>query len=151
MSCRLTDQELESDRVERIALFKEDNDKIKEAVCAFANDLTGHRKSGILFIGIHDDLRCANLEICDKLLQSLAAMKSDGNITPFASLTVQKRIVNGCELAIATADPADAPPVRCKGRVYIRVGPTRGRRLLGFSPVQRTNTSSPHGPSNRTR
>ena len=46
--------DLESDRVER----KEsavDTGRICQAVCAFANDMPGHRASGVLFIGVKDD------------------------------------------------------------------------------------------------
>jgi len=38
---------------------------------------------------------------------------------------VQKRTIAGCELAVAIVQPSDAPPVRYKGRVWIRVGPRR--------------------------
>ena len=47
----------ESDRVE----FTEscgDLDKIREAICAFANDLPGHNRPGLIFIGVKDDAKC---------------------------------------------------------------------------------------------
>jgi ATP-dependent DNA helicase RecG len=40
-------------------------------------------------------------------------------------MTVQKRILDGCELAVILVQPADSPPVRYKGRVCVRVGPRR--------------------------
>jgi ATP-dependent DNA helicase RecG len=52
-------------------------------------------------------------------------MRSDGNILPFPTMTVQKKILNGCELAVVIVEPSDAPPVRYKGRVWVRVGPRR--------------------------
>jgi len=117
-------QDLESDRVERKASAA-DGDKIRQAICAFANDLPNHQRPGILFIGVHDDGSCAHLAITDELLRTLADMHSDGNITPFPTMTVQKRILNGCELAVIAVEPADAPPVRYKGHVWVRVGPRR--------------------------
>lgn len=118
----LTD--LESDRVERKA-SSADTDKICQAICAFANDLPGHSQAGVLFVGVHDDGRCANLAITDELLLNLAHLRSNGNILPFPTLTVQKRSVKGCELAAVIVEPADAPPVRYRGRVWVRVGPRR--------------------------
>ena len=44
------------------------NPKICEAVCAFANDLPGHRKTGVVFVGVDDRGHCANLPITDQLL-----------------------------------------------------------------------------------
>ncbi|MDZ4781496.1 MAG: ATP-binding protein [Planctomycetia bacterium] len=117
-------QDLESDRVERKASFS-DSDRAREAVCAFANDLPNHNQAGVLFFGVSDDGRCTNLSITDDLLLRLSDMRSDGNILPFPTLVVQKRIVNGCETAVVMVAPADAPPVRFKGRVCIRVGPRR--------------------------
>nr|WP_228060734.1 MULTISPECIES: AAA family ATPase [unclassified Coleofasciculus] len=68
---------------------------------------------------------CANFPITDELLRTLADMRSDGNILPFPLLTVGKRIISGCELAVAIVEPSDAPPVRFNGRTWIRVGPRR--------------------------
>ncbi len=118
--------EMESDRVERKASAS-DRDKIRQAVCAFANDLPNHQLPGVVFVGVNDDGSCANLAITDELLLTLASMQSDGNITPFPSLVVQKKSLNGCELAVVIVEPADAPPVRYNGRVWVRVGPRRAQ------------------------
>jgi hypothetical protein len=75
-------KDLESDRVERKASLS-DKDKLRQAVCAFANDLPNHQSSGVLFIGVHDDGICAILPITDQLLLTLSDMRSDGNITPY--------------------------------------------------------------------
>jgi ATP-dependent DNA helicase RecG len=66
----------------------------------------------------------ADLE-SDDLLLNLASMRSDGNTVPFPSLTVQKRTLRGCELAVVLVEPSDAPPVRYQGRVWVRIGPRR--------------------------
>ncbi|MGH7595802.1 MAG: ATP-binding protein, partial [bacterium] len=57
----------------------------------------------------------------------LADMRSDGNILPFPTMTVQKKTVGGCELAIVEVLPSYNPPVRYNGRVWIRVGPRRAQ------------------------
>lgn len=130
---RLTDQELESlldeiesDRAERKESFKGDvPEKVRQAVCAFANDLPGHRRAGIVFIGVRDDGRPAGLAITDELLRNLADIRSDGNIQPMPTMSVEKRAIKGVDTAVITVLPADAPPVRYKGRIYIRTGPRR--------------------------
>jgi ATP-dependent DNA helicase RecG len=40
-------------------------------------------------------------------------------------MTVQKRTLHHCEMAVVTVEPSDAPPVRLRGRTWIRVGPRR--------------------------
>ena len=116
--------DLESDRVERKSSIS-DGKKIRQAICAFANDLPNHKKPGVLFIGVNDDGTCAHLPITDDLLLSLASIRSEGKILPFPVMQVNKRILNSCELAVVIVEPLDAPPVRFNGRTHIRVGPRR--------------------------
>jgi len=116
--------DLESDRVERKESVS-DNNRIKQAICAFANDLPDHQQPGVVFIGVRDNGTCANLPITDQLLLTLANMRSDGNIQPFPIMTVQKKLLDGCEVAVLEVQPAYNPPVRFNGRVWIRVGPRR--------------------------
>ncbi len=116
--------DLESDRVERKASIS-DKDRIYQAICAFANDLPNHRQPGVLFVGVNDDGSCAELPITDQLLLTLSNMRSDGRIVPIPAMTVQKNVLGGCELAVIIVQPADAPPVRYDGRVWVRVGPRR--------------------------
>ena len=52
-------------------------------------------------------------------------MGGDGNILPFPLLTVQKRHLKSQYVAVVLVHPADAPPVRFKGTVWVRVGPRR--------------------------
>jgi ATP-dependent DNA helicase RecG len=122
LECLLSD--LESDRVERKASAA-DPDKIRQATRAFANDLPNHRQPGVVFVGVNDDGTCAGLAVTDQLLITLASMRSDGEILPFPMMTVQKQTLRACERAVVTVQPADAPPVRYRGRVWIRVGPRR--------------------------
>lgn len=132
---KLTDAELEalltdleSDRVERKESLRGDApEKIREAICAFANDLPNHRQPGVVLVGVKDrDGSPSGLAITDELLKQLADMRSDGNILPQPTMTVDKRILRTSEIAVITVQPADAPPVRYKGRVLIRVGPRKG-------------------------
>ena len=49
-------QDIESDRVEyKESLSGDAPTKIREAICAFANDLPDHRKSGVVFVGARND------------------------------------------------------------------------------------------------
>ena len=116
--------DLESDRVERKSSAA-DGSELRRAICAFANDLPNHHQPGILFIGARNDGSCAQLGITDELLRTLADMRSDGNILPLPTMTVQKKTLRGCELAVIVVEPSDAPPVRYRGRVWVRVGPRR--------------------------
>jgi len=117
--------DLESDRIERKESIS-DMKKIRQAVCAFANDLPNHRLPGVIFIGAKDDGSCVGLAITDGLLLTLSDMRSDGNILPMPMLTVQKRTLRGCELAVVITEPSGLTPVRYQGRIWIRVGPRRG-------------------------
>lgn len=124
--------DLESDRVERkeSASGGETVNRICQAICAFANDLPDHQQPGVVFIGVRDNGPCANLPITDQLLLTLSNMRSDGNIVPFPTLIVQKKTLKGCDLVVIIVEPADAPPVRYKGTVWVRVGPRRARATL---------------------
>jgi ATP-dependent DNA helicase RecG len=117
-------EDLESDRVERKASIS-DGKKIRQAICAFANDLPDHKKPGVLFVGINDDGTCTHLPITDELLLTLSNIREEGKVLPFPVLQVNKRVIFGCELAVIIVEPSDAPPVRFDGRTYIRVGPRR--------------------------
>ncbi len=130
---RLTDIELEallgdleSDRVERKEAWAGDApDKGCQAICAFANDLPNHQQPGVLFIGAQDNGRPTNIAVTEQLLLTLADVKSNGNILPPPTMTVEKRVLKGAEIAVVTVWPAAAPPVCYRGRVWIRVGPSR--------------------------
>lgn len=116
-------RDLESDRVERKSSLS-DKTKICEAICAFANDLPGHRRPGVFFIGVDDQGRCADLPVTDQLLKTLADIRSDGTLLPFPTLAVQRKTIAGCDLAVVVVQPSDAPPIRFRGRTYVRVGPS---------------------------
>jgi ATP-dependent DNA helicase RecG len=127
----LTDAELETlllqgeaDRTER-KRNSADLDRIREAVCAFANDLPDHRSPGVIYVGIEDDGACSNLLINDELLKGLGQIRDDGAITPFPTMEVRRATVVNCTAAVVIVYPSENPPVRVRGRAWIRVGPRR--------------------------
>jgi ATP-dependent DNA helicase RecG len=118
----------EADRAEREHAWAGDApDKVRQAVCAFANDLPGHGLPGVAFIGANDDGSASGVPIDDRLLLTLADIKTDGRIVPPPSLTVERRVLKGSPMAVVTVWPADSPPVRFDGRIWIRTGPRRDR------------------------
>ena len=117
----------ETDRVE----FKESlrggaKERIRQAICAFANDLPRSGEPGVVLVGVRDNGSLAGLTVTDRMLTQLADMKTDGNIVPPPSLTVESLELEGGGVAVVSVDPSDSPPVRCKGAVYIRIRPRRG-------------------------
>lgn len=117
----------ESDRVEfKESLSGSAKEKIREAICAFANDLPRSGKPGVVLVGVRDDGSLAGLEVTDRMSIQLADMKTDGNILPPPSLTIRKQALTGGEVAVVTVYPSDSPPVRCRGVVHVRNGPRRG-------------------------
>jgi len=127
---RLEEEELEelllrgeSDRVERKeTLGGSAPVAIRQAVCAFANDLPGHSKPGVVFVGVKDQGGPTGLTVSDDLLRQLADIKTDGSIVPPPSMSVEKRSIQGAEVAVVTVLPSDSPPVRFKGVIHIRTG-----------------------------
>jgi ATP-dependent DNA helicase RecG len=118
--------DIESDISERKRSMKGDtSDTIRQAVCAFANDLPGHNKPGVLFIGANDDGTPSGETITDELLRNLADIKTDGRILPLPAMFVEKKVLKGAEMAVVTVLPSDMPPVKYNGRIWIRTGPRR--------------------------
>jgi ATP-dependent DNA helicase RecG len=118
--------DVESDLVERKESWSgEAPEKGREAVCAFANDLPGHGRAGVLFVGAKDDGTPSGAAITDKLLITLADIRTDAKTVPPPTLIVEKRRLRGADMAVVTVAPSDSPPVRYKGQIWIRVGPRR--------------------------
>jgi ATP-dependent DNA helicase RecG len=118
----LTD--LESDRVERTESTK-NTDKFSEAICAFANDFPNHKKNGYLLLGVKDDGSLSGLKASDELLKDLAAIRHNGQILPQPAMTVQKYEFEAGEIVVVEVFPAYQPPVRYRGRIWIRTGPSK--------------------------
>lgn len=119
--------DLESDHVERKQSFSGDAPQtVREAICALANNLAGHDRAGVVFVGARDNGTPSGLAITDELLLQLAGIKTEGNIVPPPTILVEKRRLQGHDLAVVTVWPCDSPPVRFKGRIHVRWGPRRG-------------------------
>ena len=115
----------ESDRAERKRSFQAAADRVRQAICAYANDLPNHRKPGLVFIGQEDDGSCSRIDVDDELLKTLGGLRSDGRILPFPVMSVTGRTIDGCTVAVVEVAPSAQPPVRLDGRTWIRVGPRR--------------------------
>ena len=100
--------------------------RIREAICAFANDLAGSGQPGIVVVGLRDDKTPARIAVNDEMLRALTDMRSDGNIVPPPMLLAEKRRYQGNDIAVVTVLPSDSPPVRFRGVIHVRAGPRRG-------------------------
>lgn len=116
--------DIESDRIERTISIS-NTDKFAQAICAFANDYPNHRLPGYLIIGANDNGALAGLTVSDELLRNLAGIRSDGNVLPPPAMSIEKIVLPGGEVALVEVQPSIVPPVRYKGKVYIRVGPRK--------------------------
>ena len=116
--------DLESDRIERTTSTADTN-KFCEAICAFANDMPQNNLPGYLVIGARNDGKIAGAEVTDDLLKQLSNYADSGQIVPLPSMTVQKMALTEGDVAIVEVRPSDMPPVRYRGRVWIRRGPRK--------------------------
>ena len=114
----------ETYRIER-TISTGNMDKFCEAICAFANDLPDSRKKGYLLIGAYDDGRLSGLKVDDDLLKKISGIRSDGNILPLPVMTVDRIEFPEGDLLLAEVSPSLFPPVRYRGRVFVRIGPRR--------------------------
>ena len=100
-------------------------DKFQEAICAFANDLTGKREKGYLLIGVTDDGKVSGLNVDDTLLKKISSIRSDGNILPLPMMTTEKVSTPEGDVLVVEVTPSFNTPVRYRGRTFIRIGPRR--------------------------
>ena len=127
----MTEQELrklisafESEHVERTRAFDK-ADKIGQAVCAFANDISGSGETGYLLLGVDDDGSIAGRRIDDEKWASLGGIKTDGNLLPPPSMSMEKVSLVEGDVVVIKVYPSDYPPIRYKGDVWIRLGPRK--------------------------
>lgn len=118
-------KDLESDYIER-TISTTNTDKFGQAICAFANDLPNNNCPGYLLIGTNDDGTVHPITITDDLLKNIAAIRTDGNIQPQPSMTVQKVTLPEGDIIVVEVQPAKFPPVKYKGRIWVRIGPRKG-------------------------
>ena len=118
--------DVESELVERKESLRGDAPtRIREAVCAFANDLPDHQRAGVVFVGVRDDGMPGGLAITHELRQQLADIKTDGNILPPPTMSVRQIRSGEHDVAAIVVEPSSSPPVRYRGQTWIRVGPRR--------------------------
>ncbi len=117
----------ESERLERKSAWsKEIGKKAREAVCAFANDMSNSKRPGVLLFGVSDDGTLnPEFAVDDQLLLSISEMQTDGNILPQPSMSVEPYYLDGKEVVVVTVEVSDLPPVRYQGRIWVRTGPRR--------------------------
>ena len=118
-------RDLENDSVE-CTISTTNTDKFGQAICAFANDLPDNNRPGYLIIGAEDDGKVHPIQVTDELLKNIAAIRTDGNIQPQPSMSVQKVTLPEGDVVVAEVYPSQFPPVRYKGRVWVRIGPRKG-------------------------
>lgn len=114
----------ETYRIERTT-STEDMDKFQEAICTFSNDLPNSRKKGYLILGARDDGSLSGIKVDDALMKKIAGIRSDGNILPLPIMSVEKVEFEEGDLVVVEVSPALVPPVRYRGRTFIRIGPRR--------------------------
>lgn len=102
-----------------------DTDKFCQAICAFSNDLPKSGKPGFLLIGVNDDGSLSGLKVTDALLKFFAGLRTDGNILPIPALTVDHVSFDDGDVIAVKVLPSTEPPVRYRGRCYIRIGPRK--------------------------
>lgn len=117
-------RDVESSRVER-TVSTADSDKFCEAVCAFANDMSDSKQNGYLLVGAFDDGTLSGLKATDSLLKNIAAIRSDGNVLPIPAMNVEVFHLDGGDIVSVEVSPSVLPPVRYRGRTWIRVGPRK--------------------------
>ena len=111
-------------RVER-TISTTNMDKFCEAICAFSNDLPDSRKKGYLILGAYDNGTLSGLKVTDQLQKTIAGIRSDGNILPLPVMSVEPFEYPEGDLLVVEVTPSMLPPVRYRGRTFIRIGPRR--------------------------
>lgn len=101
------------------------SDKFCQAICAFANDMPGDGKKGYLILGVDDNGELSGLKVDDELLLKITNIRTDGNILPQPVMTVDRFVLDGGEVLVAEVTPSEFPPVRYRGRIWVRVGPRK--------------------------
>lgn len=114
----------ESYRIER-TVSTTAMDKFQEAICAFANDLSGSRKKGYLLIGVDDKGQPSGLKVDDMLMKRISGIRSDGNILPLPIMNTEKVETDKGDVLVVEVTPSFDTPVRYRGRTFIRIGPRR--------------------------
>ncbi len=100
---------------------------IRRALCAFANDLAGGGRPGVVLVGLENDGTCGGLGNLDEAQQKLANWALGGSILPLPDVEIYHRELEGCPVIVVEVRPHGEPPVRYQGQVWVRVGTTNRR------------------------
>lgn len=84
------------------------------------------QQAGYLIIGANDNGTRCGLRVTDEIQINIAAIRSDGNIQPQPAMAIEKFTFPDGDLLVAEVQPSNFPPVRYKGRIFIRVGARKG-------------------------
>ena len=114
----------ESEHVERTRSF-DNTDKIGQAICAFANDFSDSGEVGYMLLGVDDDGKISGRRIDDERWASIGGLKTDGNLLPPPSLSMEKFSLAEGDVIVIKVFPSAYPPIRYNGDVWIRTGPRK--------------------------
>ena len=114
-------EDTENERTER-TISTDAKEKFGQAICAFANDIMNTGKPGYLFIGANNDGSRSGFKYIDDFQKDIGAMRSEGNILPQPVMQVYKVVLPDGDIGVVEVQPSKLPPVRFRGRIYIRVG-----------------------------
>ena len=113
--------DLELENVERTRAFDK-ADKMGQAICAFANDLSGRGTPGYLLLGVENDGKISGKKIDDEHLTSLGGLKTEGNLLPPPAMALDVFHFTEGDVVVFTVFPSAYPPIRYQGQVWIRIG-----------------------------
>ncbi len=114
-------KKMESDRVERTVSNREY--KICTADCYKANDLINSQQPGYLLYGVDNTGEPAGMTISDEDILGLGNIRANGNIQPLPHIDISEvfHFPEG-DVVVVTVHPADFPPVRHQGKIWVRIG-----------------------------
>ena len=116
--------DLESETVERTRAFDK-ADKMGQAICAFANDLSGRNKPGYLLLGVNNDGSLSGKRIDDQHLTALGGLKTEGNLLPPPAMAIEVFHFEGGDVVVIEVFPSAYPPIRYQGQIWVRFGPRK--------------------------
>ncbi|MFC4854384.1 ATP-binding protein [Actinophytocola glycyrrhizae] len=110
--------------------FKEsakDTKAIRQAICAFANDLP-NLGGGDLLVGVTDKgIALDDVDTSDRTQLALSDIRDSGKIIDRPSMVVSKAVFRGKHVIHIHVEASSTPPVRLDGVVWVRPGPTTRR------------------------
>ena len=74
---------------------------------------------------MYDDGRISGLNVDDSLMKKISGIRSDGNIIPLPVMNTEKVETPEGDVLVVEVTPSLIPPVRYRGRTFIRIGPRR--------------------------